>query len=364
MTVRHGVRKYLLGLCAVLGLSTAGAADLQEGQSAPAFSLIDQNGKTQSLADYQGRWVVLYFYPKDDTPGCTKEACDFRDDIAHISARCANSRRESRQRGKPCTLCRKTRPAVSAPRRQRRGRDEILWRVRHTGAAALRTPTDLHHRSHRPYRQNLSQSRSGQSQRRRDCRSQGTAGRSFLITRQGETRKKMTTVIVWFRNDLRVADNPALHHALAAGAQVIPLYIHAPDEQAPWPPSAASRWWLHHSLIALNETIVRLGSRLIVRRGPTLATLHSLIRQTDASQLYCSRTYEPVTDCRDRDILRELAAAGVRCTQYNASLLHEPGSVLNKDGHPYKVFTPFWRACQRHADATMPLSSPSAMPLA
>ena len=173
----------------------------------------------------------------------------------------------------------------------------------------------------------------------------------------------MTTVIVWFRNDLRVADNPALHHALAAGAQVIPLYIHAPDEQAPWPPGAASRWWLHHSLIALNETIVRLGSRLIVRRGPTLATLHSLIRQTDASQLYCSRTYEPVTECRDRDILRELAAAGVRCTQYNASLLHEPGSVLNKDGHPYKVFTPFWRACQWHADATMPLSSPSAMPL-
>ena len=173
----------------------------------------------------------------------------------------------------------------------------------------------------------------------------------------------MTTVIVWFRNDLRVADNPALHHALAAGAQVIPLYIHAPDEQAPWPPGAASRWWLHHSLIALNETIVRLGSRLIVRRGPTLATLHSLIRQTDASQLYCNRTYEPVTECRDRDILRELAAAGVRCTQYNASLLHEPGSVLNKDGHPYKVFTPFWRACQWHADATMPLSSPSAMPL-
>ena len=87
MTVRHGVRKYLLGLCAVLGLSTAGAAELQEGQSAPAFSLIDQNGKTQSLADYQGRWVVLYFYPKDDTPGCTKEACSFRDDIAHIKAR-------------------------------------------------------------------------------------------------------------------------------------------------------------------------------------------------------------------------------------------------------------------------------------
>lgn len=47
---------------------------------APDFSLQDQNGKTHSLKDYRGKWVVLYFYPKDDTPGCTKEACNFRDE--------------------------------------------------------------------------------------------------------------------------------------------------------------------------------------------------------------------------------------------------------------------------------------------
>jgi peroxiredoxin Q/BCP len=46
---------------------------------APNFSLSDQNGKTHSLNDYQGKWIVLYFYPKDNTPGCTKEACSFRD---------------------------------------------------------------------------------------------------------------------------------------------------------------------------------------------------------------------------------------------------------------------------------------------
>lgn len=54
---------------------------LQIGQTAPDFKLTDQNNKTHSLADYKGKWVVLYFYPKDDTPGCTKEACTFRDDI-------------------------------------------------------------------------------------------------------------------------------------------------------------------------------------------------------------------------------------------------------------------------------------------
>jgi thioredoxin-dependent peroxiredoxin len=47
---------------------------------APNFSLLDQDGKRHSLADYTGRWVVLYFYPKDDTPGCTTEACAFRDE--------------------------------------------------------------------------------------------------------------------------------------------------------------------------------------------------------------------------------------------------------------------------------------------
>jgi peroxiredoxin Q/BCP len=61
------------------------AGDLPKpGQPAPAFSLQDQNGKLHQLADYSGQWVVLYFYPKDDTPGCTKEACSFRDDLQHL----------------------------------------------------------------------------------------------------------------------------------------------------------------------------------------------------------------------------------------------------------------------------------------
>ncbi|MEM9883415.1 MAG: thioredoxin-dependent thiol peroxidase [Planctomycetota bacterium] len=49
------------------------------GRAAPAFTLPDQAGKKHKLADYKGQWVVLYFYPKDSTPGCTKEACGFRD---------------------------------------------------------------------------------------------------------------------------------------------------------------------------------------------------------------------------------------------------------------------------------------------
>jgi peroxiredoxin Q/BCP len=52
---------------------------LQIGDAAPAFSLPDQTGNTVNLADFRGQRVVIYFYPKDDTPGCTKEACNFRD---------------------------------------------------------------------------------------------------------------------------------------------------------------------------------------------------------------------------------------------------------------------------------------------
>jgi peroxiredoxin Q/BCP len=62
-------------------------AEVVQGRKAPAFSLKDQQGRTHRLADYKGRPVVLYFYPKDDTPGCTREACDFRDAQARFAKR-------------------------------------------------------------------------------------------------------------------------------------------------------------------------------------------------------------------------------------------------------------------------------------
>ena len=58
---------------------------IEEGKAAPAFSLTDASGKTVSLKDFAGKNVILYFYPKDDTPGCTKEACGFRDDWKELA---------------------------------------------------------------------------------------------------------------------------------------------------------------------------------------------------------------------------------------------------------------------------------------
>ena len=58
---------------------------IEPGRKAPAFTLKDQNGATHKLSDYAGQPIVLYFYPKDDTPGCTTETCDFRDRLPHFS---------------------------------------------------------------------------------------------------------------------------------------------------------------------------------------------------------------------------------------------------------------------------------------
>jgi len=69
-------------LMGIFGSSSA--SELEVGSPAPEFELFDQKNTSHNLKDYQGKWVVLYFYPKDDTPGCTKEACAFRDDIAEL----------------------------------------------------------------------------------------------------------------------------------------------------------------------------------------------------------------------------------------------------------------------------------------
>lgn len=86
MSTRKPWRRRLFGLLTVIGIAAAHGAPLQVGQPAPPFALKDQSGALHRLSDYAGRWLVVYFYPKDDTPGCTKEACHFRDDIAKLHA--------------------------------------------------------------------------------------------------------------------------------------------------------------------------------------------------------------------------------------------------------------------------------------
>jgi len=148
--------------------------------------------------------------------------------------------------------------------------------------------------------------------------------------------------LVWFRQDLRLHDNPALSAAILRGRPVVPVYIldgHGDDR---WPMGAASRWWLHQSLAALDASLRERGSRLILARGESGAVLRDLLAATGADAVYWNRRYEPAVIARDKALK---ASLGVEAKSFNASLLFEPHTIQNKAGGPFQVFTPFWRHC-------------------
>jgi len=143
-------------------------------------------------------------------------------------------------------------------------------------------------------------------------------------------------IIVWFRQDLRLRDNPALLAAHEAGRPVIPLYILDDENSGDWKMGGASRWWLHQSLTALNEG---LNGRMVFKAGNPLDILQGLMEETRADAVYWNRCYEPWRIARDKQIKESIDG----CKSFNGSLLFEPLSVLKDDGTPYKVFTPFYR---------------------
>ncbi len=154
-----------------------------------------------------------------------------------------------------------------------------------------------------------------------------------------------STAILWFRRDLRLADNPALGAALASHPRVVPVYIHAPGELAQGSPGQAGAWWLGQSLRALDKALRECGSRLVLRQGPSIEALRELIDRTGARAVYWNRLYEPAAVARDGQIKQALRESGIEVESFNAALLNEPWEVTRKDGSPYRVFTPYWRAC-------------------
>ena len=170
------------------------------------------------------------------------------------------------------------------------------------------------------------------------------------------------TTLVWFRSDLRLADNPALCAAIAAGAPLVPVYIHAPGEEGAWAPGGASRWWLHHSLTQLRRGLKALGAELCVRAcDDSLAGLQRIVRECAATRIVWNRRYEPAIRARDEIIKRTLREQGVAAESYASALLHEPWSIHTAGGGPYKVFTPFWRSCKSLDEPAEPLPAPRSL---
>ena len=151
--------------------------------------------------------------------------------------------------------------------------------------------------------------------------------------------------LVWFRQDLRITDNPALTHAAARGP-IVPVYIL--DDRAPpagRPLGGASRWWLHHSLVSLAKD---LGG-LVLLRGDPAVLLPELAKKVGADAIVWNRCYEPYAIARDKALKADLTATGLEVASFNGSLLFEPWQIKTLEGGPFKVYSPFWRACLKTA---------------
>ena len=151
-------------------------------------------------------------------------------------------------------------------------------------------------------------------------------------------------IIVWFRQDLRLNDNPALQSALNGKNAVTPVFID--DNDCGRQPGIMGRWWRDKSLAQLNDALKSRGSRLVFRKGRAQEVLPTLAKQVGATAVYWNRQYEADIVARDTAIKSKLKDSGIEAESFNGSLLFEPWEVTSKStGEPFKVFTPFWRAC-------------------
>jgi deoxyribodipyrimidine photo-lyase len=170
------------------------------------------------------------------------------------------------------------------------------------------------------------------------------------------------TTLLWFRRDLRLADNPALDAAVAIGLPVIPVYICDDADAGEWSPGGASRWWLHGSLSALSSELEARGNKLILKTGPAEAVINELISETGATSVYWNRRYEPWAIRRDEKVKTALKGKGIEARSFNAGLLREPWAITTQKGEPYKVFTPFWKALRASGEPDQLKPAPQRIP--
>ena len=163
------------------------------------------------------------------------------------------------------------------------------------------------------------------------------------------------TNIVWFRQDLRLADNPALIAAAKSG-EVLPIYVLDDGNAGEWAMGPASRWWLHQSLSLLARS---LGGELVVMTGDAIELIPNLVKASGAKGVYWNDCYEPWRVRRDAEIKQALGAMDCRAESFNGALLWEPQQVLKSNQEPYKVFTPYYRnGCLNQAEPRRPLGVP------
>jgi deoxyribodipyrimidine photo-lyase len=158
--------------------------------------------------------------------------------------------------------------------------------------------------------------------------------------------------ILWLRQDLRLHDQPALTAAVEEG-EVVPLYILDDETPGRWRMGGAQRWWLHHSLARFGESMERLGSRLILRRGRSAEVLQAVAAELGTGRVHALRHHEPWWGQAEEEVGRAL-----NLTLHDGVTLVPPSLAAKTSGEPYKIYTPFWRALQEHLPPPEPLPAP------
>ncbi|HET9147969.1 MAG TPA: deoxyribodipyrimidine photo-lyase [Acetobacteraceae bacterium] len=154
----------------------------------------------------------------------------------------------------------------------------------------------------------------------------------------------MSTSILWFRNDLRLADNPALAAACEA-ERIVPVFVLDDEAAGAWRAGGASRWWLHGSLAALAHELEQRGATLVLRRGDARRVIPALAREAGADAVHAGRAHEPWLRAADRDIDAALKAGGIAFHRHRSALMFGPEEIATRSGTPYGVYGPFSRAC-------------------
>ncbi|CAA6603550.1 Deoxyribodipyrimidine photo-lyase [Rhodospirillaceae bacterium LM-1] len=169
--------------------------------------------------------------------------------------------------------------------------------------------------------------------------------------------------LFWFRRDLRLEDNAVLALAAGRGGSLALIYVLDPSQSR----ANASHWWLKRSLAALNADLARLRQRLFVFEGSALDVIPALAKRIDAERVLWNQVFEPEQRKQDALLEEKLRTRGVEVETGQSSHLFPPGSILNKSGQPFRVFTPFWRSCRRsmpfHAIAPAPKHLPPPLKL-
>lgn len=168
------------------------------------------------------------------------------------------------------------------------------------------------------------------------------------------------TTLVWFRNDLRLADNPALDAAGSDPEGIVALYVLDEESEHTRPLGGAAKWWLHHSLSALTDALAQHGVPLILRRGRADIVVPETVRECEADHVVWNRRYGTERNT-DSEIKTALVDSGIEASSYQGDVLFEPWTITTKEGSPYRVYSAFWRACTASLAPREPYPTPTQL---